>query len=387
LGGFHAAGLNGTGTHIYENIITSSVLRLPNAATDDVIVQFRGAANKILSFTATDAGAHHLMHQPDYGLFTWRYEETDGQWAYYITDASFTTTNGRVEGLRPHQFALPFGVWLGGDGQNIAGGSIGSHNGMRYFGRVNAASYPATSLRPDIYGAGDTVISTASPGGHWGWTCTTTGGIAGAWAAGQDYPYWPTPQDSTIVKNSAGRFYRLVGDDAGTSSDEPVHTSGTATTADGYQWKHLTDTSAVIKRFGPLMGDATTVVDDPIFSTSQTWNDAAVTFRGHKTNITSTASAAASMLEDWQVSSSTQANIRKDGRIAATASTAPVAGGAQTIQMTSTAGLGVYAGADAPTVSAAKGSLYLRTNGSTTNDRMYVNTDGGTTWTAVTTAA
>ena len=47
----------------------------------------------------------------------------------------------------------------------------------------------------------------------------------------------------------------------------------------------------------------------------------------------------------------------------------------------------VQAGTGAPTLTAPKGSLYLRTDGSTTNDRMYVNTDGATTWTAVTTAA
>lgn len=49
--------------------------------------------------------------------------------------------------------------------------------------------------------------------------------------------------------------------------------------------------------------------------------------------------------------------------------------------------MGVFWGSGAPTVSAAKGSLYLRSDGTTTNNRMYVNTDGGTTWTAVTTAA
>lgn len=48
---------------------------------------------------------------------------------------------------------------------------------------------------------------------------------------------------------------------------------------------------------------------------------------------------------------------------------------------------GVYHGSGVPTVSAAKGSLYLRTDGSATSNRMYVNTDGGTTWTAVITAA
>jgi uncharacterized membrane protein len=56
-------------------------------------------------------------------------------------------------------------------------------------------------------------------------------------------------------------------------------------------------------------------------------------------------------------------------------------------KLSSTANLGVFFGSGAPTLSAAQGSLYLRTDGSTTNDRMYVNTNGSTTWTAVITAA
>ena len=56
-------------------------------------------------------------------------------------------------------------------------------------------------------------------------------------------------------------------------------------------------------------------------------------------------------------------------------------------KLSSTANLGVFFGSGVPTLSAAKGSLYLRTDGSTTNDRMYVNTNGTTTWTAVTTVA
>ena len=47
----------------------------------------------------------------------------------------------------------------------------------------------------------------------------------------------------------------------------------------------------------------------------------------------------------------------------------------------------ILVGAGAPTISAPQGSLYLRTNGTTTNDRFYVNTNGSTTWTAVTTVA
>jgi hypothetical protein len=68
---------------------------------------------------------------------------------------------------------------------------------------------------------------------------------------------------------------------------------------------------------------------------------------------------------------------------------AVTAGGATTgfVGISSTANLGVFCGSGAPTISAAKGSLYLRTDGSTTNDRAYINTSGSTTWTALTTAA
>lgn len=46
----------------------------------------------------------------------------------------------------------------------------------------------------------------------------------------------------------------------------------------------------------------------------------------------------------------------------------------------------VQYGSGAPSHSAVKGTLYLRADGSTTNDRAYINTNGSTTWTAVTTA-
>lgn len=47
----------------------------------------------------------------------------------------------------------------------------------------------------------------------------------------------------------------------------------------------------------------------------------------------------------------------------------------------------ISSGSGAPTFSASKGSLYLRTDGSSTSTRAYINTDGSTTWTNVTTAA
>lgn len=56
-------------------------------------------------------------------------------------------------------------------------------------------------------------------------------------------------------------------------------------------------------------------------------------------------------------------------------------------KFSSTANFGMFFGSGAPSLSAAKGSIYLRSDGSTTNDRAYINTDGSTTWTALTTVA
>jgi hypothetical protein len=47
----------------------------------------------------------------------------------------------------------------------------------------------------------------------------------------------------------------------------------------------------------------------------------------------------------------------------------------------------VQSGTGAPSHSAVKGTLYLRLDGSSTSTRAYINTDGSTTWTAVTTVA
>ena len=56
------------------------------------------------------------------------------------------------------------------------------------------------------------------------------------------------------------------------------------------------------------------------------------------------------------------------------------------LRFSSTANLGIFFGSGVPTLSAAQGSLYMRTDGSTTSTRMYINTNGTTGWTAVTTA-
>jgi hypothetical protein len=57
------------------------------------------------------------------------------------------------------------------------------------------------------------------------------------------------------------------------------------------------------------------------------------------------------------------------------------------MNFSSTANFGVFFGSGAPTLSAAQGSLYIRSDGSATNNRAYINTNGSATWTAITTAA
>lgn len=66
----------------------------------------------------------------------------------------------------------------------------------------------------------------------------------------------------------------------------------------------------------------------------------------------------------------------------------PAGGTAATgYRFSSTANFGMFFGSGAPALSAAKGSLYLRSDGAGIGSRAYINTDGGTTWTSITTAA
>jgi len=77
------------------------------------------------------------------------------------------------------------------------------------------------------------------------------------------------------------------------------------------------------------------------------------------------------------------------GQVSVQTGTAPPAAGASTsgIKFSSTANLGLYWGSGRPTFSAAQGSLYLRTDGSSSSTRAYMNSTGSTTWVAVTTAS
>jgi hypothetical protein len=89
-----------------------------------------------------------------------------------------------------------------------------------------------------------------------------------------------------------------------------------------------------------------------------------------------------------QASSVDRFVVGVNGQVTVAAGTADPAGGnaAAVLLFGTTAGFGVYWGTGAPTISAGQGSLYLRRDGSSTSSRLYTNTDGGTTWTAFTSA-
>jgi hypothetical protein len=67
------------------------------------------------------------------------------------------------------------------------------------------------------------------------------------------------------------------------------------------------------------------------------------------------------------------------GNVVATGATSGFVFGTSTIK--------ILSGAGAPVVVAPQGSLYLRTDGTTVNDRAYIATNGAGAWTAITTAA
>ena len=67
----------------------------------------------------------------------------------------------------------------------------------------------------------------------------------------------------------------------------------------------------------------------------------------------------------------------------------PAAASAVAALVFGAAALGLYWGTGTPNavLTAAKGSLYIRTDGSSSSTRLYQNTDGATAWTNITAAA
>lgn len=104
--------------------------------------------------------------------------------------------------------------------------------------------------------------------------------------------------------------------------------------------------------------------------------------------VTSTIGPAMSVTSLAATGAVTAASVAATGNVTADSNVALVAGGASAFIATNTANnMGIYVGSGAPTVSAAQGSLYLRSDGSSTSTRAYINTNGTTGWAAITTAS
>lgn len=78
--------------------------------------------------------------------------------------------------------------------------------------------------------------------------------------------------------------------------------------------------------------------------------------------------------------------VESNSSFIAAASTAIPAGGSYGYLLSSHANFGITFGSGLPTLSAAQGSIYLRSDGSSTSTRLYVNTNGTTGWTNLTSA-
>ena len=105
------------------------------------------------------------------------------------------------------------------------------------------------------------------------------------------------------------------------------------------------------------------------------------------TVIGGTTKAAGSFTSVASTGAVTGTTVSGTGTVTAISGTAITAGGSAALLATATASFGVFLGSGAPTIAAAKGSLYLRSDGSSASTRLYVNSDGSTTWVAVTTAS
>jgi hypothetical protein len=211
---------------------------------------------------------------------------------------------------------------------------------------------------------------------------------AGSWAVGDlvvnTSPSATAPfgwhRLTTGTGNVLNTDWQAIGGPAFSTSLVPTTSDGAALGTTALQWSDLYGATGFVWNISN--GDAVVTHSTGVFTVST--GDWRVTTAG--TNSASVVTVGGTQT----LSSKTLSGDTPITGVATVASaTATPAGGSTSARLLfgTTAGFGVYYGSGVPTVSAAQGSLYMRSDGSSTSTRMYVNTDGGTTWTNVTTAA
>ena len=107
----------------------------------------------------------------------------------------------------------------------------------------------------------------------------------------------------------------LTGKTTPVDADEMYLRDSVGAASNKVTWANLKATllayfdTAYLKLTGGTLAGGTVTASAPVLTTTQTWNNAAVTFSGKVTNITNTASAAASLIEDWQVGGVSKFNV------------------------------------------------------------------------------
>lgn len=212
--------------------------------------------------------------------------------------------------------------------------------------------------------------------------------------------------DNTNTFSIKDSLFTLV-DDGDTTKKAQFQLSGITTgTTRTYTMPDISDTVVVLTASQTLTNKTLTspTINSPTITNATISADALVGFSSSTTGtiygISVTAGAVSSALSLTSTLSVTGAStlsgaitagstISTTGQLSLQTSTVPPAAGATTsgIKVSSTANFGIFWGSGAPTFTAAQGSLYLRTDGSSTSTRLYVNTTGSTTWTNFTSAA
>lgn len=106
---------------------------------------------------------------------------------------------------------------------------------------------------------------------------------------------------------------------------------------------YSTQTVATTLLGSTALTGATVTTSQPVLDLSQTWNAGAVTFTGLKFNATDTASAAGSMLADFQVGGASKFQIFKTGGATAAAALSVLnTGGSSVLQMAQSASYGYH---------------------------------------------
>jgi len=212
--------------------------------------------------------------------------------------------------------------------------------------------------------------------------------------------------DNTNTFSIKDTLFTLV-DDGDTTKKAQFQLSGiTAGTTRMYTLPNVSDTVVTLTASQTLTNKTLTspTINAPTITNATISADAIVGFTTSNTGtmygISVTTGAISSALSLTSTLSVTGAStlsgaitagstVSTTGQLSLQTSTAPPAAGATTsgIKVSSTANFGIFWGSGAPTFTAAQGSIYLRTDGSSTSTRLYANTTGSTTWTNFTSAA